>query len=90
MEKTIQRAIINAEHDEIQRVDLVFEGREPSPIPVAGDLKARLAAVTEASVTAAMRESGNNQSEAARRLGIERNTLRKYLKSFNRFPEGDE
>lgn len=68
--------------------DLTEELRNPSTLPVAKytetDTGENLQALSEAAMVRAITTSGGNMSEAARRLGISRNTLYRRFKAAGR------
>ena len=87
LSNTVERAVVLARGSDLDVGDLAFpmadqEGMSPSSgsSELAGDLP--LEEVEKRSVLKAVNAAGGNKSEAARRLGITRKTLRKKLEKY--------
>jgi two-component system response regulator HydG len=83
----VERAVVLARADFLTEEDLGMgpEAGAPPPSPEAAveiPAEATLEAVEKASILRALKATGGNKSEAARRLGITRRTLHKKLKAY--------
>ena len=92
LEHVIESAVVLCDADVIEAGDLALPDRNDRSVSAAdasallvGDPELSLATVEREHVRLVLKACGGNQSEAARRLGIGRNTLARKLSS----PEGD-
>ncbi len=87
LENCIESAVVLSDGDIIKEQHLalpaISRAGKPSSGPAPGqDLSRTLAETDRDYILAVMEEVGGNQSEAARRLGISRNTLARKLKTY--------
>jgi len=88
---TVERAVVLSRAELIDAVDLAFpmadQADAPAPVRLPGSIEQLpLDEVERRSILEALAACGGNKSEAARRLGITRKTLRKKLEKY----EGEE
>ncbi|NLA41695.1 MAG: sigma-54-dependent Fis family transcriptional regulator [Smithella sp.] len=89
----VERAVVLSRSDEVDEDELVFPMADQCLAPDAPRMAATTAglpleAVEKQSILEAMKAAGGNKSEAARRLGITRKTLRKKLEKYESEHEG--
>ncbi|MDD3250298.1 MAG: sigma-54 dependent transcriptional regulator [Smithellaceae bacterium] len=89
----VERAVVLSRSDEVDEDELVFPMADQCLAPNAPRMAATTAglpleAVEKQSILEAMKAAGGNKSEAARRLGITRKTLRKKLEKYESEHEG--
>jgi DNA-binding NtrC family response regulator len=92
LKNVIERAVVLCNGPTLDLRDLPAELRE-EPLPVGFDLhENKLANVERRLLVDALEKSGWNASEAARKLGITRNTIRYRIQKYDldggRFPPG--
>jgi two-component system response regulator HydG len=94
LENVVHSALVMSQGTSIRLEDLpanfIGRGAEDLDAEKAGSLGERVASVAgrieKKEILAALRESGGNQSEAARRLGINRRTLIRKMKRYSIAP----
>jgi len=89
----VERAVVLSRSDTVDEDELVFPMADQCLSPDASRIAAPttglpLEAVEKQSILEAMKAAGGNKSEAARRLGITRKTLRKKLEKYESANEG--
>ncbi|NMC90607.1 MAG: sigma-54-dependent Fis family transcriptional regulator, partial [Smithella sp.] len=89
----VERAVVLSRSDTVDEDELVFPMADQCLSPDASRMAAPTAglpleAVEKQSILEAMKAAGGNKSEAARRLGITRKTLRKKLEKYESANEG--
>lgn len=89
----VERAVVLSRSDTVDEDELVFPMADQCLSPDASRTAAPttglpLEAVEKQSILEAMKAAGGNKSEAARRLGITRKTLRKKLEKYESANEG--
>ena len=86
LRNTIERAMVFEEGPRLGIANLTVESglstREGGGVAVAGE-NSKLEEVEKSMLRQALEQAGGNQSAAARRLGISRDTLRYRIKKFN-------
>lgn len=87
LENCIESAVVLSDGDAIKESHLALppatrDGDAQNSPRSGGDLSRSLAAVDHDYILAVIEDAGGNQSEAARRLGISRNTLARKLKGY--------
>jgi DNA-binding NtrC family response regulator len=98
LRNAMARAVALSRGATIGAADLAFLGTEgEAPVPsaappdwTAGDLPTAVARLERAMIERAVRESGGNRTEAARRLGIHRQLLYAKLRQFGLDPPVSE
>lgn len=89
----VERAVVLSRSDTVDEDELVFPMADQCLSPDAPRMAVATAglpleAVEKQSILEAMKAAGGNKSEAARRLGITRKTLRKKLEKYESANEG--
>ena len=89
----VERAVVLSRSDTVDEDELVFPMADQclspeAPRTAAATAGLPLEAVEKQSILEAMKAAGGNKSEAARRLGITRKTLRKKLEKYESANEG--
>lgn len=89
----VERAVVLSRSDTVDEDELVFPMADQCLSPDASRIAVPttglpLEAVEKQSILDAMKAAGGNKSEAARRLGITRKTLRKKLEKYGSANEG--
>jgi Nif-specific regulatory protein len=84
LENCVESAVVLSDDELISKRHLSLPSGEPTnpSIVTASDLSRTLEQVERDYILAVLDDCGGNQSEAARRLGISRNTLGRKLKSY--------
>jgi transcriptional regulator with PAS, ATPase and Fis domain len=90
LRNAMERATLLAQGGTIRESDLEIDERRAGPLPGAIPFPASLAVIVRAAARATVAQCGGNKSEAARRLGISRSRLLRFLADDHDFAETGE